>query len=52
MIYSVQTKIKKELPFNAEKIEDELKKKYGEILRWAVINVTDEEFYIDAAVEE
>ena len=50
MITTEQIIIKKKLPFDAEYIEKEFKKRNLNIVRWAVVKVTDTDFIIDAAV--
>ena len=50
MITTKQITVKKKLPFDADYIEKEFKKQNLDILRWAVVKVTDTDFIIDAAV--
>jgi len=52
MIATKQLILKKQLPFDAKYVEEEFKKQKLNVLRWAVVNVTDENFVIDAAVED
>lgn len=52
MISTKQIHIKKKLPFDAKYVEDEFDKNNLNVLRWAVVDVTDEFFVIDAATEE
>lgn len=50
MIKTTQIVIKKKLPFDANDIESEFEKQGLDVLRWAVVKVTDTDFIIDAAV--
>ncbi|MGN0013785.1 MAG: hypothetical protein ACI37T_00010 [Candidatus Gastranaerophilaceae bacterium] len=50
MIETKQIFIKKKLPFDADTIESELKEQGYNVLRWAVVKVTDTDFIIDAAI--
>lgn len=50
MIETRQIIIKKKLPFDADAIESELKQQGLDVLRWAVVKVTDTDFIIDAAI--
>lgn len=50
MIETREITIKKILPFNAKYIEDELNKQNLNVLRWAVVKVTDTNFILDAAI--
>lgn len=52
MITTTQFKIPKKLPFDADTIEAEFKQKGYDVLRWAVVKVTENEFVIDAAIIE
>lgn len=52
MILTKQIIIKKQLPFDAKYVEDEFSKQNLNVLRWAVVEVTDDNFIIDAAIEE
>lgn len=50
MIETRQIVIKKRLPFDADGIECEFKKQGLDVLRWAVVKVTDTDFIIEAAI--
>ena len=50
MIITKQIVIKKKLPFDAEYIENEFAAQKLNVLRWAVVKVTEQDFVIDAAV--
>lgn len=50
MIETKQIIIIKKLPFDADTIESELKEQGLDVLRWAVVKVTDTNFIIDAAI--
>lgn len=50
MITTEQIIIEKKLPFDADYIENEFIKRKLNIVRWAIVKVTDENFIIDAAV--
>ncbi len=52
MISTKQIIIKKKLPFDAKYVEEEFTKQNLNVLRWAVVEVSDKNFVIDAAVEE
>ncbi len=52
MISTKQILIKKKLPFDAKYVEEEFNRMNLSVLRWAVVEVTEEYFVIDAAVEE
>lgn len=52
MISTKQIIIKKQLPFDAKYVENEFEKQNLNVLRWAVVEVTDDNFIIDAAIEE
>lgn len=47
MLESKQVVIKKILPFDANYVEAELKNIEADILRWAVVKVTEENFIVD-----
>ena len=44
--------IKKKLPFDAKYVEEEFNRMNLNVLRWAVVEVMEEDFVIDAAVDE
>lgn len=50
MIETRQIIIKKKLPFDGDTIESELKQQGLDVLRWAVVKVSDTDFIIDAAI--
>ncbi|MBQ2644340.1 hypothetical protein IJG14_02045 [bacterium] len=50
MITTIQIKIKKQLPFNANQIEKYFEEKGINVLRWAIVKVTEKEFIIDAGI--
>lgn len=50
MIITVQLKIKKHLPFDADLIEKEFTEMGLDVLRWAVVGSTETDFIIDAAL--
>ncbi len=52
MILTKQIVIEKKLPFDANYVEEEFKKQNLNVLRWAVVEVSDKNFIIDSAVEE
>ena len=52
MITTKQLKIKKKLPFDADYIEQKFSEKGLNVLRWAVVDMTETDFIIDAAVTE
>lgn len=52
MILTKQFVIEKKLPFDANYVEEVFKKQNLNVLRWAVVEVLDKNFVIDAAVEE
>lgn len=52
MISTRQIVIKKKLPFDAKYVEEEFKKQNLNVLRWAVVEVSDDNFVIDAAIED
>lgn len=52
MISTKQILIKKKLPFDSKYVEEEFNRMNLSVLRWAVVEVTEEYFVIDAAVEE
>lgn len=52
MISTKQILIKKKLPFDAKYVEEEFKNQNLNVLRWAVVEVREEDFVIDAAIEE
>ncbi len=52
MISTKQIHIKKKLPFDAKYIEDEFNNNKLNVLRWAVVEITDTYFIIDAAIGE
>ena len=50
MITTKQIIVKKQLPFDSDYIENEFLKQNLNVLRWAVVRVTEKDFIIDAAV--
>ena len=52
MISTRQIVIKKKLPFDAKYVEEEFEKQNLNVLRWAVVEVSDVNFVIDAAIED
>lgn len=52
MITTKQIVLAKKLPFDANYVEAEFSKLGFNVLRWAIVEVNDENFVIDAAVEE
>ena len=52
MISTRQIVIKKKLPFDAKYVEEEFEKQNLNVLRWAVVEVSDDNFVIDAAIED
>lgn len=52
MISTKQILIKKKLPFDAKYVEEEFNRKNLNVLRWAVVEVREDDFVIDATVEE
>lgn len=52
MISTKQIVIKKKLPFDAKYVEEEFEKQNLNVLRWAVVEVSDDNFVIDAAIED
>jgi len=50
MITTEQIKIPKKLPFDAEYVEEVFAQKGLNVLRWAVVEITENDFVIDAAV--
>ena len=52
MISTRQLVIKKKLPFDAKYVEEEFEKQNLNVLRWAVVEVSDDNFVIDAAIED
>ena len=52
MISTRQIVIKKKLPFDARYVEEEFEKQNLNVLRWAVVEVSDDNFVIDAAIED
>jgi len=52
MITTKQIIIKKQIPFDADYVENEFIKRNLKVIRWAVVKVTENDFIIDAAVIE
>lgn len=52
MITTKQIIVAKKLPFDANYVEAEFKKLSFNVLRWAIVEVTENDFVIDAAIEE
>ena len=52
MISTKQIVIKKKLPFDEKYVEEEFEKQNLNVLRWAVVEVSDDNFVIDAAIED
>ena len=50
MISTRQIVIKKKLPFDAKYVEEEFEKQNLNVLRWAVVEVSDDNFVIDAGI--
>ncbi|MCR5261925.1 MAG: hypothetical protein K6C94_08830 [Candidatus Gastranaerophilales bacterium] len=50
MITTEQIRVPKKLPFDSDYVEKFFEEKGLDVLRWAVVDVTEEEFVIDAAV--
>lgn len=50
MIINKQLSIKKVIPLDSNYIENYFKQNSIDVLRWAIVKVTDEEFIIDAAI--
>ncbi len=44
--------IKKTVPLNTKCIEEELQNKYGNIIRWAVIDLSDTELKVSITFEK
>lgn len=51
MVSTKQILIKKKLPFDAKYVEEEFAKQNLNVLRWAIVEVTKDNFVIDAAIE-
>ncbi len=50
MIESLQLKIEKKLPFDANEIERQFKEMNLDVLRWAVTGCTDKYYIIEAGI--
>lgn len=50
MITTIEVKIKRDEEFSSRYIEEELKKKGLDVLRWAVTGVEGDSFIINAAI--
>ena len=50
MIETVQLKVGKKLPFDANQIEQEFEKKNLNVLRWAITGSTEKFFIIEAGI--